>query len=121
MKPSSQVMTAAIGTMLARDSRSDRITNPAAIRQSNIASGTAITIASVIASIVICSASIEPLTEVSIDNPAALMDIDLTWRLAGTAYDHSRYRERLCAVTREQVVEAMRCVEPEIVYLLRPE
>ena len=55
------------------------------------------------------------------DNPAALMDIDLTWRLAGITYDHSRYRERLSAVTREQVVEAIRCVEPEIVYLLRPE
>lgn len=54
------------------------------------------------------------------DNPRALMDVDLAWRLAGCDYDHERYRERIRSVRREDVIEAARRWELDTVYLLRP-
>lgn len=54
------------------------------------------------------------------DNPAALMGVDLAWRLGGAEYNHERYRQELREVTREQVVETMRLVELDTVFLLKP-
>ncbi|HIA27974.1 MAG TPA: insulinase family protein [Planctomycetes bacterium] len=54
------------------------------------------------------------------DLPAALMGIDLSWRLAGRQTDPVEYRKRLLAVTRDQVIEAVSHVELDTAYLLRP-
>ncbi len=54
------------------------------------------------------------------DNPRSLMSVDLSWRLAGSAYDHERYRARIRGVTRDEVVEAARRWELDTIYFLRP-
>ncbi|MEM7166899.1 MAG: pitrilysin family protein [Planctomycetota bacterium] len=54
------------------------------------------------------------------DNPAGLMGVDLAWRLNGSEYDHAAYRDQIRNVSREAVVEAMRRVELDTVFLLKP-
>lgn len=54
------------------------------------------------------------------DSPAALMDIDLTWRLSGVEYDHAAYAARLKQVTRADIMAAMREVQLDTVYVLAP-
>lgn len=54
------------------------------------------------------------------DNPRGLMDIDLTWSLAGVAYDHETYKRRLMEATRDEIVEAARKLELDTVYFLKP-
>ena len=55
------------------------------------------------------------------DSPSALMDIDLAWHLNGQAVDLVAYREKIAAVTRDDVVAAFASVRPDVVYLLGPD
>jgi len=55
------------------------------------------------------------------DSPGARMDIDLAWQVNGQTCDLVRWRERLAAVTRDDVVEAFAPLAADVVYLLAPE
>ena len=54
------------------------------------------------------------------DNPAGLINLDLTWRLNGQEYDHEEYLRSLLAVTKDDVVEASREWALDTIYFLRP-
>jgi predicted Zn-dependent peptidase len=54
------------------------------------------------------------------DSPGARMDIDLTWQVNGHRCDLVAWREKLAAVTRDDVVEAFAPLAADVVYLLAP-
>jgi len=55
------------------------------------------------------------------DSPGARMDIDLAWQVNGHPCDLVAWREKLAAVTRDDVVEAFAPLAADVVYLLAPE
>jgi predicted Zn-dependent peptidase len=52
------------------------------------------------------------------DNLSALADVDLIWRLHGRELDLMAFRERIARVSKEEVIEAARCLEHDTTYLL---
>ena len=54
------------------------------------------------------------------DSPATLMDIHLSWQQNGADYDLADYRDRIAAVTREEVMAAFANVNADVYYLLAP-
>jgi predicted Zn-dependent peptidase len=52
------------------------------------------------------------------DSPAALMEVDFSWRLCGVDYNHAAYGRRLARVTLEEMQEAASAVELDTVYVL---